>query len=136
MESFMTKTPPRLGRVQLQILQILWRLGPSTARQILDEMSKSTKIARSTVQTLLRQLQSKNIVAHTEQSGGVFLFYAVSKESEIVDTATDDLLTRVFQGSLYNLVAHLLQPEHLSQDELDRLRDLIESKRKDTKDRR
>jgi BlaI family penicillinase repressor len=125
----MTRTPARLGQVQLRILQVLWRLGPSTARQIVDEMSKSAKIARSTVQTLLRQLEAKNIVGHTELDGGVFLFHAISKETDVAHTAADDLLDRVFQGSLYNLVAHLLKPERLSQDELQKLRDLIESKR-------
>ena len=128
----MTTTSLRLGRVQLQILQILWRRGPSTARQILDDMAQAGPVARSTVQTLLRQLEAKEIVGHTTTDAGVFIFHALREESDVAETAADDLLERVYQGSLYNLVAHLLRPERISPEELGRLRELIDSKRADS----
>src|SRR5438132_226891 len=50
--------PSGLGKVQLEIMRILWRRGRATAREITEEMSQTQQIAHSTVQTLLRQLQA------------------------------------------------------------------------------
>jgi BlaI family penicillinase repressor len=60
----MAKAPPRLGKVQLEIMQVLWERGEATAREITDTLCLSTPIAHSTVQTLLRKLELKGAVSH------------------------------------------------------------------------
>lgn len=122
----MPEATPRLGKVQLQILQILWRAGEATARQITEELEKSSPIAHSTVQTLLRKLEAKGAVMH-EVKDRVFVFRPLFKQSEVTGTAASDLLTRVFGGSVYGLVSHLFQHERISPDEIRRLRQLIDS---------
>jgi BlaI family transcriptional regulator, penicillinase repressor len=126
-----TTPVPKLGKVQLQIMQVLWRERISTARQITDELSKSSPIARSTVQTLLRQMEAKRLIEHSVDEAGVFQFRPLVPQSDIAETAAGDLLDRMFQGSLYELVAHLLKPEKFSAEELRRLRDLIDETRRD-----
>ena len=125
----MSRTPPRLGKVQLQIMQVLWLHGRATARQITDALSRSKPIAHSTVQTLLRKLEAKGAVAH-EVEERTFIFRPLYEQSEVAESATRDLLTRVFSGSVYGLVAHLLQHETISGDELIRLRALVNEERK------
>ena len=125
----MSRTPPRLGKVQLQIMQVLWEHGRATARQITDALSRSKPIAHSTVQTLLRKLEAKGAVAH-EVEERTFIFRPLYEQSEVADSVTRDLLTRVFSGSVYGLVAHLLQHETISGDELMRLRALVNEEKK------
>ena len=125
----MSRTPPRLGKVQLQIMQVLWLHGRATARQITDALSRSKPIAHSTVQTLLRKLEAKGAVAH-EVEERTFIFRPLYEQSEVAESATRDLLTRVFSGSVYGLVAHLLQHETISGDELMRLRALVNEEKK------
>ena len=123
----MRKTPS-LGKVQLQIMQFLWDRGQATAREITDELSKSepiAPIAHSTVQTLLRKLEAKGAVAHSIEER-VFVFRPLSKEAEVTTSATRDLLSRVFQGSTFGLVSHLLKHEKLSREELEQLRAMID----------
>ena len=55
-----------------------------------------------------------------------FVFRPLYQQAEVRETAARDLLTRVFNGSVYGLVAHLLQHEPISHDELQRLRTLVE----------
>ena len=55
---------PRFGRVQLRIMQVLWRDGKANAREITDALNKETPIAHSTVQTLLRKLEIKRAISH------------------------------------------------------------------------
>ncbi len=121
----MAKAPPRLGRVQLQIMQILWERGEATAREITDALNQAAPVAHSTTQTLLRKLEDKEAVAH-ESRDRVFVFRPLSRQSEVSETAARDLLTRVFGGSVYGLVSHLLKHEDISDDEMRRLRELID----------
>ena len=57
-------TEPRLGRVQLKIMQVLWEKGRANAREITEALNREAPIAHSTVQTLLRKLEAKGSVAH------------------------------------------------------------------------
>lgn len=124
----MSKSPPRLGKVQLQIMQVLWQHGSATARQITEELNATTAtpLAHSTVQTLLRKMEAKGAVTH-EAEERTFLFKPLYRQSEVTETAASDLLARVFQGSVYGLVSHLIKSEHVSPDELKRLRQLIDA---------
>lgn len=122
----MAKPPPRLGKVQLQIMQVLWDRGEATAREITDALCQAAPIAHSTTQTLLRKLEDKGAVAH-ESRDRAFVFRHLSQQSEVSESAARDLLTRVFGGSVYGLVSHLLKHETISDDEMQRLRALIDA---------
>jgi BlaI family transcriptional regulator, penicillinase repressor len=117
----------KLGKVQLQIMRILWDQGSATAREITSELNKSENIAHSTVQTLLRKLLDKNAVTH-EQIDRTFLFKPAVSETEVTQAASLEFVNRIFKGSVSDLVAHLIENEQISQEELQRLRQLINEK--------
>src|SRR6476646_7550631 len=54
----------RLGKVQFRIMQVLWERGKASARHITDALNRDGPIAHSTVQTLLRKMEQKGVVAH------------------------------------------------------------------------
>jgi len=114
----------QLGRVQLQIMQVLWDRGRANAREITDALNKSNEIAHSTVQTLLRQLEAKQAVAH-EVEERTFVFYPLIKENKITRQATRELINKIFDGSAAGLVAYLIENEKIPKSELERLRKLI-----------
>jgi BlaI family penicillinase repressor len=107
------------------MMQVLWQRGRATAREITEELSQTRTIAHSTVQTLLRKLEAKGAVTHDVEDR-TFVFRPLYQQSEVRETAARDLLTRVFNGSVYGLVAHLLQHEPVSREEFQRLRQLVE----------
>ena len=121
----MKNKSPRLGKVQLEIMRVLWKRGAATAREITDELSLEKPIAHSTVQTLLRALEAKGAVTH-ERQNRTFVFRAVHEETEITTSATREMLSRLFHGSASGLVAHLLTHEKISRAELRKIRKLIE----------
>jgi BlaI family transcriptional regulator, penicillinase repressor len=114
----------RLGRVQLLIMQVLWERGRATAREITEAINTSEPIAHSTVQTLLRGLEEKGAVSHEAQER-TFVFQPLVKEHEFKQSATRDVLERVFGGSASGLVAHLLKNENVSREEIEEIRKLI-----------
>ena len=124
----MAKTPS-MGKLQLQIMQILWREGEASARDITDALSESEPVMHSTVQTILRKLEAKGAVAHRKE-GRTFIFRPLTEQSAVNESATRDLLNRVFHGSIYGLVSHLLKHETVSEEELQRLRRLIDEEGK------
>jgi BlaI family penicillinase repressor len=117
----------RIGSVQLRIMRVLWDEGEATARRIGEVMSAETPVAHSTVQTLLRQLEAKGAVRH-EKKDRTFVFLPVVKEADVTRSAAQDLLDRVFRGSVSGLVAHLLDSEEVSNEEMRLLRKVIEDK--------
>jgi len=119
----------QLGRMQFQIMQVLWDHGRASAREITDVLSGSEPVAHSTVQTLLRQLEAKGAVGH-EEAGRTFVFFPRLKEDKVKRTAARDVLERVFGGNVGSLVSHLLKTERLSRSELDELQRLIEQRRR------
>lgn len=117
----------RLGSVQLRIMRVLWAKGEATAREITEELAQSETIAHSTVQTLLRKLETKGAVEHVRRDR-TFYFRPLIVEHQVSRSAAHDLLSRVFQGSVVGLVANLLDHEEVSPEELARLRALIDEK--------
>ena len=123
-----SKISPRLGRQETRILQVLWRCGATPVRRITEALNaepSAAPMAHSTVQTLLRKLEAKGAVTHHEE-GRVFLFSASLPETQAIESAADELLGRVFGGSVFGLVAHFLQREDLTDAERERLRTLID----------
>lgn len=133
----MANSTSGLGKVQLQIMQILWQHGHATAREITEELNQrkakaQRPTAHSTVQTLLRKLEAKGAVTHTVEER-TFIFRPVPKEADVTASATRDLLARLFNNSAYGLVSHLLRHEKISRAELQQLRELIQEEQNDTK---
>lgn len=123
----MATNPTRMGKVQLEIMRVLWREGRATARTVTGELSRAAPIAHSTVQTLLRKLEAKGAVAH-EADGRVFWFRPLVAQTDVRLTAVNELLERMYEGSLSGLVAHLLRSERVPPDEMARLRELVKAK--------
>jgi BlaI family transcriptional regulator, penicillinase repressor len=120
----MAKAPPRLGKLQHQMMQILWARGRATAREITAELSRSAPVAHSTVQTLLRKLEAKGAVTHDVEDR-TFIFRPLFQPSDLKASATRDLLSRLFDGSVSALLTHLLKHEEITPEELEELRRLI-----------
>lgn len=124
---------PRLGPRQIELLRLLWELREATARDLTDALNQRVPAgapvtAHSTVQTQLRELEAKGVVAHRPE-GRTFVFYPIVAERDVTVVATRDLLQRLFEGSPLRLMTHLLQHEKLTRADLDRIRRLIDERR-------
>ena len=115
----------KLGKVQLLIMKVLWESGPCTAREITDALNKIMEIAHSTVQTLLRKLEVKEVVAH-ELRDRTFYFRSLIEPEGVRKPATRELIDRMFEGSAGRLVSYLLRNESISGEELKNIQQLID----------
>ena len=113
---------------ELDIMAVLWQHGPSTVAEVHEHLGED--IAYKTVLTMLRLLEQKGHVAHTEE-GRAHRFHAVVGRDEAGVGAIDRILDKIFGGSKELLIAHLVRDRKLSPDEIRRLRRMLGDKLKE-----
>ncbi|HYS53909.1 MAG TPA: BlaI/MecI/CopY family transcriptional regulator [Thermoanaerobaculia bacterium] len=110
----------RLSRFELEVLEILWRLGESSVRELQEAIPAHERPAYTTVQTIVQRLEQKGAVRRTRKIGNALLFEpAVSRKSAY--RRMIDELVELFGGSAQPLVAHLLDTGRLTLDDLKAL---------------
>ena len=124
--------PPRLSRRERQIMDIIYRERSATAARVMESLPDPPSY--SAVRTHLRLLEEKGHLAH-HQDGSRYVFYPVVKREKAQESALRHLVRTFFDGSIEQAVATLidLSDQDLSDRELRRLSELVESKRKEGK---
>ena len=119
----------RLGELQFRIMKILWARGEATVADVHGALAEGAALAYTTVATMLRKMEERGLVQH-RSAGRTFVYQAVIAEAAVTRHMTDDLLDRVFEGSLADMVSHLLTTREVNRDELIRLEKLIADQRR------
>jgi BlaI family transcriptional regulator, penicillinase repressor len=112
---------------ELELLKVLWENGPKSVSEVhrLLRTADGWQPAPNTVQTLLRIMETKGLVAHTA-AGRTFIYTPVFSREETASRFLD----RVFDGAASQLVQSLLKAEKISPGELEQMRQLINEARK------
>jgi len=109
---------------ELEILKILWNRGEATVRQVYEELSQELPIVQNTVQAFLRTMEEKGLVRHRVK-GRTFI-YAPTVEREATNRhMASQLLQRVFDGAVDQLVQSLFATQQPTAAELNKLEALI-----------
>ena len=119
----------RLGALQLKIMKVLWARRAATVAEVNAAVEGGGELAYTTVATMLRKMEQRGLVTHAVQ-GRTFLYSPGVAEEEVTRGLADDLLDRVFEGSLADMVSHLLSNREVSREELARLERLIAERKK------
>jgi BlaI family penicillinase repressor len=122
-------TEPALSRRERQILDVIYHLGSATASEVLERMPDAPTY--TTVRGLLRVLESKGHVRH-EDDGGRYVYFPTMTKQRAARTALKRVVSTFFDGSPSAAMAELLGGERrLSEDEIERLAELVERARKE-----
>ena len=120
----------RLGDLQLKIMKVLWDAPEATVAQVHKAVSPDAGLAHSTIATMLRKMEARGLVKH-RLLDRKFLYRALVKEDVVARKMSEHFIEGLFQGSLADMVSHLLKTQDISRQELERLEKLIaEQKRK------
>lgn len=126
----MATDKPYLTRAESELMQLLWKRGPSTVQQLLEGLGRD--VAYTTVLTTVRILEQKGYVTHAPnpEGGRAHVYSPAVEESKTRRRHVRDLVDRLFGGKTGGLVQGLLEDEELSRDELELLRKQIDQKLK------
>ncbi|MCA9245564.1 MAG: BlaI/MecI/CopY family transcriptional regulator [Planctomycetales bacterium] len=123
-----SKTKHRLGDLQLRILKVLWGHDWSSVADVRQRLGRPP-LAYTTVATMLRKMEDRQLVAHREE-GRKFLYQAAVSAEEVSRSMTDNVVDRLFEGSIAATVNHLLTTREIDADELQQLEALIRDHRR------
>jgi predicted transcriptional regulator len=123
---------PRLSskhptELELEILKVLWRIGPANVRQVRDELAAVRDLAYTTVMTMMTIMDSKGYVKRAKD-GRSFIYEATYQEQKAFKSMLQDVVDRLFGGSAKAVMQHLLETSELDEDELKQIRLLINRK--------
>ncbi len=119
----------RLGDLQLRIMQALWARGEATVADVLAALGGRIPLAYTTIATMLRKMETRGLVGHHAE-GRSFVYRAVVAEESVTRGMAEHVLDRLFEGSLAEMVSHLLTHREISRAELARLEKLIAERKR------
>jgi predicted transcriptional regulator len=110
--------------LELKIMQVLWRLGPSPVQAVQQELEG--ELAYTTVQTMLNVLERKGRVTRRLR-GRAYEYRAAVTEEKTLGTAVADLVDRMFGGSPEELVMSLVKSRQLDAGRLAKLAERVDA---------
>jgi BlaI family transcriptional regulator, penicillinase repressor len=111
---------------ELEILKVLWELGPASVREVHQRMCPAGELHFNTIQTMLRIMEEKDLVEHRTE-GRTFIYSPKHSREQV----TSHFLRKVFDGAMDQLVLSLLQASDASPEELKDLERLIARTRRE-----
>jgi len=115
---------------ELDVMSVLWDVGPATVAEVRERIADD--LAYTTVLTILRTLEQKGYVRHTED-GRAHRYKPLVKREVAARTALRRLMDKVFDGSPELLLTQFVSDENLSDEELRRLRKLLAGRLREKK---
>jgi BlaI family transcriptional regulator, penicillinase repressor len=119
----MEETTPS-GR-EMDILKVLWELGPSSVREVCRKMCPNNELAFNTVQTLLRIMDEKGLVLHKKQ-GRTFIYTPRYSRQR----AASRFLEHVFDGAMDQLVLSMITTANPDPGELKQIEKIVADARR------
>jgi len=111
----MSKQSIALTKFELEVMDLLWRLGEASVRQLHEAVDRG-RPAYTTIQTIVQRLEQKGAVRRTRKIGNALLFEPLITRKSAYRRIIDELLDLV--GGSQPLVAHLMESGKLSLDDL------------------
>ena len=109
---------------ELEVMKLLWRAEDALpVTEIREKLQQSKGWEPATIKTLISRLVSKGVVRQEKRN--VYFYSPIISEKEYSAWATEDLITRLYNGSVRDLVAALVNSDGISQEDLDELRQMF-----------
>jgi BlaI family transcriptional regulator, penicillinase repressor len=128
----MSRQPPHPTDAELEILTVLWSRGPSTVRDVYENISRRRPVQYSTVLKFMQIMAEKSLVRRNEKQRA-HIYEAAQPREWTQQRLAGDLLQRAFGGSAKNLLMGALSARKASKQELAELRKMLDDYEKGAK---
>jgi BlaI family penicillinase repressor len=107
---------PRLSKLELQVMEILWSRGELCVRDMLDAMPPKKRPAYTTIQTIVHRLEVKKAIRRSKKVGNVHFFEPVVARNAALHRLIDDFLGLI-GGRIHPVMTHLIESGRMSLDD-------------------
>lgn len=108
---------------ELKVMGVLWKRGDTTAKQISDILKEETGWNMNTTYTLIKRCIGKGAIERREPG---FMCHALIPREEVQAAETDELIDKIYDGSVDKLFAALIGRKKLSGEQIEKLKRLVE----------
>jgi BlaI family transcriptional regulator, penicillinase repressor len=119
--------PKPLTATELEMMNVIWRLGPCSVAQVLEQLSPARELAYTSVSTIVRILEQKGYVT-SERAGRGHLYSAAVAKEDYQASSLRHLVDNVFEGTPTLMVKRLLDSNALTEQELAQIKSLLRKK--------
>lgn len=109
--------PPKLTKLELQIMEALWTRGPCSVREIQEAFPAKKRPAYTTVQTTVYRLEAKKVLRRTRKIATALIFEAAVSRDAAQRRLVDELLA-LFGGRSRPIMAHLVESGTLTLEDV------------------
>jgi len=113
--------PPKLTKLELQIMNALWNQGVCSIREIQQAFPEQERPAYTTVQTTVYRMEGKQVVRRVKKISNAHIFEAAVTRDAAQGRLIDDLLS-LFGGRTQPVMAHLVESGKLTMDDIEEAR--------------
>jgi BlaI family penicillinase repressor len=125
---------PKLSKLEMQIMEVLWSAGPSAIREIQESFGPKNRPAYTTVQTMVYRLEAKKALRRARKIGNAHIFEALLSREAAQRRLVDEFLS-MFGGRMQPVMAQLIEAGNLSPKDVSDaeklLRDLAARKKRE-----
>lgn len=114
----------RLGRLEMQIMNVVWEKEKATVHDVKEALGKGRKPAYSTILTMMRKIEAKGYLEH-DVDNRTYVYRPTISQNVARRSILGDILDRLFEGSPTLLLNSLVEQNQVSEEELDQLKELI-----------
>ncbi|WP_057832584.1 BlaI/MecI/CopY family transcriptional regulator [Colwellia sp. TT2012] len=118
-------SPVKPTEAELTLLNVLWKMGPATVRQVHDVVSSTQKTGYTTVLKILQIMHEKTLVIRDE-SNRAHVYAAANSQTHTQTSLIRDLISKAFGGSTSKLVMRAID-DSTSTQEIKDIRQLLNS---------
>jgi predicted transcriptional regulator len=115
---------PKLTKLELQIMEALWTLGPSCIRDVQQFFPAEGRPAYTTVQTTIYRMEGKEAVRRVRKISNAHIFEAVVSREDAQSRLIDDLLG-LLGGRTQPVMAHLIDSGKLTLEDVEEARKIL-----------
>ena len=115
---------PRLTRLELQIMDVVWARGATSVREIQEALPEDERPAYTTVQTIVFRLEAKKAIRRVRKIGNAHIFEATISRTAAHRRLIDELLS-LFGGRSQPLMAHLIESGKLTLADVKEAQDTL-----------
>ena len=123
---------PKLSKLEMQIMDVLWTNGPSAIREVQESFPQKNRPAYTTVQTMVYRLEAKKALRRARKIGNAHIFEAVITREAAQRRLVDEFLS-LFGGRMQPVMAQLIEAGNLTAKDVadaERLLKELSAKRK------
>ena len=108
---------------ELKVMDVLWKKGDLSAGQLAKILKKEIGWNRNTTYTIIKKCINKDAIKRYEPN---FMCKAIISREQVQQYETKELISKMFEGSAEKFFASFVNSPHLTQDEINKLKQIVD----------